>query len=353
MSKVRKMPKYSIIVPTYNMSRYLICCADSLARQSYADFEVLFVDDCSTDDSLEICKKIAEQDCRFRIAQQDRNRGLSSTRNLGMKNVSGSYILFVDPDDYVEPDWMQCLDDCMGKTNADSVTWGMYKNTVFPDGKETIEELSLNAKEDRIRMSPDKEDWKYFTQELFFASTCNKVYQREIIEKYCLEFDTGCVDFEDFIFNAQYFMYISSYAVLKRPFYHYRQEYRQVATLKRAWGKVDPFCVSRKVFAAASGAYDHLSAIHCEYAEIMFYAYKSYMSEVEYQYRSKEKKDFIKIVSKLADDDSFAGLERMLEQTSVKKLIFAMRFLTKMRMKRTLASVLWMLCRRELGSIKE
>ncbi len=343
------MAKYSIVIPTYNMSHYLNCCIDSLRKQTFCDFEAILVDDCSTDDSFAICSKTAEEDTRFKVVRQVCNGGLSSTRNLGMKNATGRYLLFVDPDDYIEPGLLAMVEKTLRTEKVDMVTWGMYGNIVYPDGHEEIKEMSINSLEDITVLNPRKADWELFTQRLFFASTCNKVYQMKLIRGNSLSFDTECVDFEDFIFNASYMAHIKSFSVKKEPFYHYRQKKGQIATVKRAWNKVKPFHVSNKVYGACERLYECLKENGCNYDDLMLYAFKSFMSEVEYIFRTKSFGEFVAIVKALTQNNSYCEMLSYLNQPALRKLIILLRFFSKMHLGKTQAWVLWLLNRRNLG----
>ena len=95
-------PKVSIIVPVYNVEKYLHRCVDSILLQTFTDFELLLIDDGSTDKSVGICDKYALKDRRIRVFHK-KNGGVSSARNLGIKKSNGVYILFVDSDDYLSP----------------------------------------------------------------------------------------------------------------------------------------------------------------------------------------------------------------------------------------------------------
>ena len=92
----------SVIIPVYNVSRYLPQCFDSVISQTYRNLEIIVIDDGSTDDSGSICDQYAEKDDRIHVIHTD-NRGLASARNLGLENVRGEYISFIDSDDWIEP----------------------------------------------------------------------------------------------------------------------------------------------------------------------------------------------------------------------------------------------------------
>ena len=98
----------SIIVPVYNASQYLYRCIESILNQTYKDFELILVDDGSTDESYEICKKYANEDDRIRVFHKE-NGGQSSARNLGLDFATGEYISFIDSDDWIHPQMLEIL----------------------------------------------------------------------------------------------------------------------------------------------------------------------------------------------------------------------------------------------------
>lgn len=109
--------KISVIIPVYNASGLLPDCLQSIALQTWTDLEVLLVDDGSTDDSAGICRSFCEKDSRFRLLQKE-NGGVSSARNLGLKEATGDYIAFVDADDWLCPEMLEHQVECLEKTAA-------------------------------------------------------------------------------------------------------------------------------------------------------------------------------------------------------------------------------------------
>lgn len=98
----------SVIVPVYNVEKYIEKCVESILTQSYRDFEIILVDDGATDSSGKICDKLCETDSRIKVVHQS-NQGLSAARNTGLDNMQGEYVTFIDSDDYIENDYLQCL----------------------------------------------------------------------------------------------------------------------------------------------------------------------------------------------------------------------------------------------------
>ena len=111
------MPKLSVIVPVYNTEKYLRECIDSILAQTFTDFELILVDDGSTDGSGVLCDSLAQTDDRIRVIHKE-NGGLSDARNAGLVQAKGTWLLFVDGDDYVEPDAMAHMQSLLEQHHA-------------------------------------------------------------------------------------------------------------------------------------------------------------------------------------------------------------------------------------------
>ena len=131
-------PKVSIIVPVYNTARYLARCLDSIAAQTFTDWECICVDDGSTDESGAMLDAYARRDARFRVIHQE-NGGVSRARNAGLDAARGEYVGFVDSDDWVEPETYELAYEAAAAHNADLVQW----DYVFEDNGKRIVGLSL------------------------------------------------------------------------------------------------------------------------------------------------------------------------------------------------------------------
>ena len=125
-------PLISIIVPVYNVDAYLKQCVDSILNQKYENFELLLIDDGSTDKSGEICDVYEQRDKRVRVFHK-KNGGVSSARNVGLDNAQGDWIAFVDSDDIVTPDYLFDLYDSLKENDIDLVIQNL---SVFKDGTE-------------------------------------------------------------------------------------------------------------------------------------------------------------------------------------------------------------------------
>lgn len=117
--------KFSVIVPVYNVELYLEECLESILRQSYTNFEVICVEDMSTDGSLNILQRFALKDPRVQVIQNESNRGLSYSRNRGMEVVKGDYIVFVDSDDWIKDNMLEILEKELSQEEVDILYYNM------------------------------------------------------------------------------------------------------------------------------------------------------------------------------------------------------------------------------------
>lgn len=133
-------PLLSVIVPVYKVEEYLERCLDSLCRQSLTNIEIILVDDASPDGCDAICEAYAAKDMRIRVFHQPENRGLSAARNLGIKHAEGSYLMFVDSDDYVHDDFCKDTYECAVRNQADLVMFNRVRVLKSGDGESVFKD---------------------------------------------------------------------------------------------------------------------------------------------------------------------------------------------------------------------
>lgn len=218
------MELVSVIVPVYNVEKYLEQCVNSILNQSYKLIEIILVNDGSKDSSGELCEILAKRDDRILVVHKD-NEGLGLARNTGLKYVKGKYVTFIDSDDYADPDLIENLYNAIKENNADACIGG-YKR-VNDDGeviyKETYEkkiyEKEECARELLPRMlgsSPEKSD-------SIRMSVWNVLYSMDIIRENNLDFPSER-DYisEDIIFDIKYYRYCMRCVVINNSSYTYR-----------------------------------------------------------------------------------------------------------------------------------
>ena len=214
----------SIIVPVYNVESYLEECLESIKNQTYADIEVILVNDGSTDGSREICEQYCEKDIRFRLINQE-NQGQSVARNRGVKESVGQFIMFVDSDDVINTNVLEVLLPYM-KTDVDIVECRMTrkKEEFFLNKISTIV-FEGNSKEAILNCIAFKEV-KY--------CAFKKLYRREIVEK--IPFLEGYI-YEDVFTGINYLKHIRKIVVIDYIGYYYRV--RANSTMTKSFNEKD------------------------------------------------------------------------------------------------------------------
>ncbi|MBR2822769.1 MAG: glycosyltransferase family 2 protein [Clostridia bacterium] len=202
----------SVVVPVYNMRNYLSKCMDSLLNQTHQDYEILLVDDGSTDGSGEACDREAERSEIIRVVHKE-NGGLSSARNCGLDHARGEYIIFPDPDDWVEPNYLEHLMTDIEKEKADLSICGFFR---FYAKEESIFKLPPRAVLD-TRTALDR----LVLPSDFSGYAWNKLFSMKIIQEAGLRFDKELLSLQDLHFCFRYFQHCARIVCDPVPLYHY------------------------------------------------------------------------------------------------------------------------------------
>lgn len=209
-------PEISIILPVHNVEPYVKQCLDSIVSQTYGNFELLCVDDCGTDDSMEVVRDFAEHDKRIRILRHNKNQGLGAARNTGMNLASGEFITFIDSDDWVLPDFLKTLHATISTHDVGSV-WANH--LVYSNGDGTLHERRQqhHAFAEYYGIIP-------LTGSIIRGSHCetwNKIFRIEAIRRYGLQFSH--IFAEDLEFHYKFHSLSSSICLLDESNYVYRR----------------------------------------------------------------------------------------------------------------------------------
>ncbi|MCR4889834.1 MAG: glycosyltransferase [Ruminococcus sp.] len=217
-------PKVTVIVPVYNVQKYLRQCIDSLLAQTYDNLEIILVDDGSTDDSGKICDEYVKNNPGLQVIHK-KNAGLGFARNSGMSIGTGDYVTFIDSDDYCDKDMIEELMKQVDENNVDTVIGGFKKvddsgNILFTEtyapevytGEQAYESFfmrilgSAPGKHDSVRMSV----W-------------NSVYNFKVIKENKIKFPSERIMIsEDIVFDADYYRYAKGVAIVGTAKYNYR-----------------------------------------------------------------------------------------------------------------------------------
>lgn len=196
---------FTVIVPVYNVEKYLAKCLDSIAMQIFKDFECIIVDDGSTDNSNIIIDKYVNNDQRFKVIHQ-RNMGVSAARNAALDIAKGDYITFVDADDYISNDFLEKFALKISSTNADVVICGLFKINKYSIEEKVFE--SENTEEIKNNVLGD----------LWPAYPCNKCYKKYLFKE--IRFPVGKF-FEDLLTIPEVCLYAKKIVCIHNKLYYY------------------------------------------------------------------------------------------------------------------------------------
>ncbi len=207
---VKYRPKVSIIVPFYNSSCYLKQCLNSIKNQTWADFEVICIDDGSNDNSGEICSDFVRTDSRFHMYRQP-NSGVSAARNYGLKEAQGEYVCFVDSDDIVAPRYLERFLEVSNYNQGLAIC--KYTRDISNIDKGSLE-TSVVSIENFIN--------DIFNESIVHPGIYTMLFNKSIIDNIDLQFTIGCVRNEDTEFYVKYLTYENNVITLDYNGYFYR-----------------------------------------------------------------------------------------------------------------------------------
>lgn len=292
-------PAISVIVPVYNVEKYLDQCLTSLLEQTFTDFEAILVDDGSTDSSYQICKKYAEKDKRF-TAYEKENGGASTARNVGLKNAEGEYIFFLDSDDWLEPNTLETMITTAKKENADLVFCEAQaiddEGNKELDGHYTYKKhyQTGNAYQIMLKMMERKE---------FHVAIWMLLLDRRIIIDNNLRFKEGII-YEDMIISYQFYCLANQAAHVNQNLYNRRYRPNSVMTSAK----------TEKNYISAATVYREVSAfmktlpgdkqspkhvIRCAYNVLNIY--RQMLADVQKKYKD----DYKDIIQDILDNNAY------------------------------------------------
>ena len=207
--------KVSIIIPVYNCEKYITECIDSILYQKFNDYEVIIIDDGSSDGTIELIKSYIKANDNIRLFNSDR-KGSGGARNIGIENAVGEYLLFIDGDDYITPNALEVLyNEVVADESVDLVVGNMY--IVNEEGILRISEFD-NIFKNNIKINNIKDYHK-----LIGAQTpCNKLISKKLLETNKIRFPEGLVH-EDLFFSTMIYYYANNISVINSDIYAYRK----------------------------------------------------------------------------------------------------------------------------------
>lgn len=216
-----EQPFFSIIMPIYNAEKYLVQAVESILKQTYSNFQLILIDDQSTDQSYQICLQLAAVDKRIEVYRSIVNSGAAAARNLGLTKIRGTYVTFCDSDDYIESDLFEvaydylkdniidclkygCIEEYINEKENTTYSKSVHLVTNYYEGKESIAEQCLS-----MELIP------------LFGYLWNGFYKVSIIENKKLLINSQYRVNEDFDFNIRYIKYVKKLQCIDYSGYHY------------------------------------------------------------------------------------------------------------------------------------
>lgn len=219
--------KISVILPVYNVEKYIAKSIQSVLNQTHTDFELIVVIDGSKDNSEAIAKEFEKTDLRVKVYTKP-NGGLSDARNYGLNMATGEFIYFLDSDDWIEPNLLEDNIKMLEDKNLDFIVFGFYQDNV-----DSNEQLIEN-----IPHIPENNEWInsepiYFTPYMLniLGYAWNKIYRKGYLDKHQIKFTIGVSLVEDILFNAKVYQYADRIVFNRQAYVHYIQ--RPVTTLTK------------------------------------------------------------------------------------------------------------------------
>lgn len=215
------MPKFSIVIPVYNSETYLEECVSSVLAQAFEDFEVLLIDDGSTDGSGTICDELQARDARIRVFHQE-NGGAAKARNRGIDLAEGKYLMFVDGDDTVSSDCLETVEPLLSDDHSLPV-FGMLFEYWNDERIVRTEECSIGLP-GSYSVKEIAGALESFFEDNTLSSACNKVFPARLLKDNGLRFPESMTLYEDLAFVLKCLPHFERMVVLPKSLYHYRNK---------------------------------------------------------------------------------------------------------------------------------
>lgn len=226
--------KISIIVPIYNVEKYLVECIESIRGQTYSNLEIILVDDGSKDRCIEICDYYGRIDSRIKVIHKE-NGGLSSARNAGIKIMTGEFVGFVDSDDYIAKDMYECMHDALISTNSQIAIC-----------EKTTNEKKIQLGQGRIFCYSKEQALQNMILGMPFGShACDKLFSRVLFQENIF-FPEGKT-YEDLYTIYKYFDLAKNIVFCKRKKYYYRSNLESITLSKYSSKNLDMIYANKEI----------------------------------------------------------------------------------------------------------
>lgn len=260
---INNMPLVSIIIPVYNVEKYIKECLESVINQTYKNLEIILVDDGSPDNCGKICDEYSEKDSRIHVIHKA-NGGVSSARNAGIEASTGEWIYFCDPDDWIELDLIKKALGFSIKNNCDMCMFdynAVYKNKyIHHDGLKNRKTLFTELNDSKL----------FFDYSCSCGTMCNVITKSNIIKQ--LRFDESFSCGEDELYKFQLYSKMNSFCYIKEDLYYYRNNSLSSVNLQSystviAYGS-ELYKRKKDIIKTENYSANALKAIHSKYLEL-------------------------------------------------------------------------------------
>lgn len=277
----------SVIVPVYNVEIYLKECLDSIISQTYLALEIIIIDDGSTDKSFEICKNYENRDSRVVLIHKE-NGGISSARNIGLDNAKGKYIVFIDPDDIVETDYIEFLYSMIKKNETDIAMCGHKRF------KHKIKKCDIIYETRKISNKECLQEILYqHNQTAMIVSPWGKIYKKEIFNN--ITYPEGRIN-EDLYIIGEILNMCNEISVNDTAKYYYRIREKSITEQGFKKNRMDIIFASKNVLEYVKKEFPEIinSAISMLYSRSVEMLTEIYMSGEEHKKEQKELWNIVK-----------------------------------------------------------
>lgn len=256
-------PEISIIIPTYNVEKHLHNCMASVLSQSYENFEILCIDDCSSDSTVNIIKQFMESDRRIRLFQNKTNMGSEFCRNLGMSNANGKYIFFLDAENSIKDDTFELLHDFSSKNKLDILLFNLIEESNDERTENNLSRKNLDIYLLKIFNVCDLD------KNLIFSipyNPCNKLYSKDFLEKHDIKFSDNESGYDNILFFFKCMISADKISMLDNDFYkEYRTYSDSISTDENLFDALEIFDCLLNIFLKDNVVYEYYKSVIFDY----------------------------------------------------------------------------------------
>lgn len=288
----------SIIMPVYNKEKYLEKSIKSILNQTYKNFELIIINDGSTDNSSCICHKFAQEDRRIKVIDIE-NNGVSNARNIGIKNANGQYIQFIDADDYIDKDMLEDLVNLSEKYNIDIIITAIKKiDLKSNENKEiSLPYSGLKSIDDMM------ENFAQVQKETgVYGCVSNKFIRKFIIDDHNLKFDEKLWLAEDLDFYLELYKYITNVYFCNKAYYYYVQEAENSSTTS---DKKQDYIQQAEIIIKEKEMLDYKNTLNKNNLEVVNSVITNFIMSYIHQQFNYEYHQFIKDLDAIINNHKF------------------------------------------------